>query len=107
MTVQELNTLHSICDLERNQLLTILAISVQNPQLAGFLLSGNRSIFLYLEGSTAWLYVCAHFSSPLYKAERCFDRIPLHYKDTLMYVDHISRQTYDYATPILCGDHFP
>ena len=46
MTVQELNTLHTICKLERNQLLTILAMSVQNPQLAGFLLIGNRSNFL-------------------------------------------------------------
>ena len=61
MTVQELNTLHTICELERNQLLTILAMSVQNPQLAGFLLTGNRSNFLYVEGSTAWLYDCPHF----------------------------------------------
>ena len=48
MTVQELNTLHTDSELERNQLLTILAMSVQNPQLAGFLLN-----FLYVEGSTA------------------------------------------------------
>ena len=87
MTVQELNTLHTICELERNQLLTILAMSVQNPQLAGFLLTGNRSNFLYVEGSTAWLYDCLHFLSPLYKADRCFDRIPIHFKDTLMFVD--------------------
>ena len=46
MTVQELNTLHTICELERNQLLTILAMSVQNPQLAGFLLTGSQSTFL-------------------------------------------------------------
>ena len=82
MTVQELNTLHTICELERNQLLTILAMSVQNPQLAGFLLTGNRSNFLYVEGSTAWLYDCPHFLSPLYKAGRCFDRISIHFKDT-------------------------
>ena len=44
MTVQELNTLHTICELERNQLLTKLAMSVQNPQLAGFLLTGNPII---------------------------------------------------------------
>ena len=37
MTVQELNTLHTVCGLQRNQLLTLLAMSVQNPQLAGFL----------------------------------------------------------------------
>ena len=45
MTKQELNTIHTICELERNKLLTILAMSVQNPQLAGFLLTGNRSNF--------------------------------------------------------------
>ena len=86
MTVQELNTLHKIFELERNQLLTILAMSVQNPQLAGFLLTRNRSNFLYVEGSTAWLNDCPHFLSPLYKADRCFDRIPIHFKDTLMYI---------------------
>ena len=105
MTVQELNTLHTKCKLERNQLLTILAMSVQNPQLAGFLLTGNRSNFLYVEGSTAWLYDCPHLLSPLYKADRCFGRIPIHFKDTLMYVDPITRQTYDYATPITCDNN--
>ena len=54
MSLQELDTLHYICELERTQLLTILAMSVQNQQLAGFLLTGNRSNFLYVEGSTAW-----------------------------------------------------
>ena len=29
MRAQKLNTLHTVCELERNQLLTILAISVQ------------------------------------------------------------------------------
>ena len=79
MTVQELNTLHTVCELERTQLLTILAMSVKNPQLAGFLLTGNRSNFLYVEGSTAWLYDCPHFISPLCRADKCFDRIPKHY----------------------------
>ena len=40
--------------------------------------------------------------SLLSKADRCLDRIPIHFKDTLMYVDPITRQTYDYATPITC-----
>ena len=93
MIVQEPNTLHTICELERNQLLTILTRSVRNFQLAGFLLNGNRSSFLYVEGSTDWLYDCPHFLLPLYNADRCFDRIPIHYKDTLMYVDPSTRQT--------------
>ena len=64
MTVQELDTFHTKYELERNQLLTILAMSVQNHQLAGFLLTGNRSNFLYFESSIAWLYDCSHFLSP-------------------------------------------
>ena len=105
MTVQELNTLQRICELERNKLLIILAMPVQNPQLAGFLLTGNRSNFLYVEGTTAWFYECPLFLSPLYEADRCFDCIPTHFKDTLMYVDPITRQTYDYATPITCDNN--
>ena len=80
-------------------------MSVKNPQLAGFLLSGNRSNFLYVEGSTAWLYDCPHFISPLYKADKCFDRIPIHYRETILYVDPITRQTFNYATPIECGNN--
>ena len=45
MTVQKLNTIYTVCELERNQLLTILPMSVQNSQLAGFLLTGNRINF--------------------------------------------------------------
>ena len=36
MTVQELNTLHTVCELERNQLLTILAMSVKILNLLDF-----------------------------------------------------------------------
>ena len=81
-------------------------MAVQNPQLARFLLSGNWSDFLYVEGSTAWLYDCPHFLSPLYKADCCLDRIPIHFKDTFMYmyVDHITRQTYDYAFLTKCDN---
>ena len=49
MTVQELNTLHTVSELERTQLLTILGMSVKNPQLAGVLLTGNRSNFPMLK----------------------------------------------------------
>ena len=80
-------------------------MSVKNPQLAGFLLTGNRSNFLHVEGSTAWLYDCPHFISPLYKADKCVDRIPIHYRETIMYVDPITRKTFNYATPIGCGNN--
>ena len=78
MKIQELNTLQTVCELKRTQLLTILAMSVKNPQLVGLLSTGNRSNFLFVEGSTAWLYACAHFISPICKADKCFDRILIH-----------------------------
>ena len=76
-------------------MLTILAMLVKNPQLADFLLTGNRSNFLYVEGSTAWLYDCPHFRSLLYRADNCFDRIPIHYRETTRYIDTITRQTFN------------
>ena len=80
-------------------------MSLQNPHLAGFLLTGNRNNFLYVEVSTAGLFDYSHFLSPIYKADRCFDRIPIHFKDSFMYVDPITRQTYDYATPFACDNN--
>ena len=37
MSFQELNNLHHICELKGTQLLIILAISVRNPQVAGYI----------------------------------------------------------------------
>ena len=102
MSVAELNTLHTICEVERTQVLTILAMSVKNQHLAGFLLTQKRSNFLYIEGSTAWLYDCPHHLSPLYIAEQCYDKIPVNYLDTVMYVDPITRQTFEYGNQIPC-----
>ena len=65
MRVQELNTLHTVCELERNQLLTNLGVSVQNPQLAGILLTGTRSNFVDVEGCTTWIHDYPHLYHPL------------------------------------------
>ena len=40
-------------------------MSVKNPQPDAFLLTQNRSNFLYVEVPTAWLYDCPHHLSPL------------------------------------------
>ena len=63
LPVAELNTLHTIWEVERFQLLTILTISVENPQLAGFLRTETRSNFLYVVCSTASQYGCPHHLS--------------------------------------------
>ena len=93
MSVADLNTLHTICEVERSQRLIILAMSVKKPRLAGFILTQNWGNFLYVEGSTAWLYDCPHHISPSYIAEHGYDKIPVRYLDTVMYVDPITRQT--------------
>ena len=99
MYVPELYTLHTICEVERTHFLTSFAMSGKNPQLAGFLLTQSRRKFLYVEGSTAWLYDCPrHLSS--YIAEQCFDIIPVSYLDTVMYVDPELGQTFMYANQL-------
>ena len=52
-SLQKLNTFHHLCELEGTQLLIMLATSVQNPDFASYLLTGNRGNFLYVEGTTA------------------------------------------------------
>ena len=103
MTSSELNTLTQLCELERTQILTILAIAQTNPYMAGYLLTGNRSNFVHVEGSSLWLYECKSHLSPLYTHDsQCFDKIPIYYQDDLYYVDPVSRQTYNFASTIPC-----
>ena len=91
MIVQELNTFRTFCEVERNKLVTIKIVTPNR----------TKSIFYFIEGSTAWLYDCPHFLSPLYKADRCFDRKPIHYKSTLMYVDPITIKPMILSLPYL------
>ena len=75
MGIQGLITLHYICLLERRKLLILIAMSVQFPQLAGYLWTGNPSNFLYVEDSAFWLNDCPQFLSTYFEADKCFDRI--------------------------------
>ena len=87
-------------------MLTIRARSVQNLQVAALLLMGTCSNFIDVEGSTASLHNCPQFFSSLYRAaDRCFDCIPVHHKDTLMYADPYTRQAYVYALPMTCDNN--
>ena len=89
-------------ELERTQLLTILMLAMQNTRLAGYMLTGNRSMFLDTDGSVAWLYHCPKFLSPLRVLDKCYDRIPILFERTTNFVDPITRQTYDFASEIRC-----
>ena len=51
MSLSELETLHELCELERKKILQSLALAVLKIPYAGYLLSGNRSIFIDYEGN--------------------------------------------------------
>ncbi len=50
----EIQMLSQQCETERTQLLLILMLSLENSRLAGYILNGNRSMFLDTDGSVAW-----------------------------------------------------
>ena len=104
MTILKLHTLVLDFELGKTKLLTILAMSVQNPLPVGYLSTGNRSTFLALESSSARSHNSTWLLSTLHGADKSFDRIPLYYQDAVLYVDPITRQAIDYATPIACDN---
>ena len=56
LPASELNLLKNHCEQVKIQFFTILMLSLENPRLAGYMLTGNRSMFLETDGSLAWLY---------------------------------------------------
>ena len=78
----ELTLLQNQCQLEHTQMLTIKKLAMQNTRLAGFMLTGNMSMFLDTDGKVAWLYHCPRFLSPLRMLDKCYDRIPILFERT-------------------------
>ena len=98
----EMTLLQSQCELERTQMLTILMLAMPDTRLAGYMLTGNRSMYIDTDGSVAWLYQCPKFLSPLKVLDKCYDRIPIMFERSTKIVDPITRQTYDFASEIPC-----
>ena len=73
LQVSEIQQLKTQCEQERTQTLTILMMFLENPRLAGCMLTGNRSMFLGTDGSLAWLYHCPLVHSPLPTMNQCCD----------------------------------
>ena len=100
----EIQLLKNLCEQERTRILTILMLSMENPRLAGYMLTGNRSMFLSTDGSLAWLYHCPLMRSPPHVMNQCYDKIPIFYKNAIFFVDPITRQTYPDAQVQNCSD---
>ena len=100
----EIQLLQNQCEQQRTQVLTNLMLALENPRLAGYMLTGNRSMFLETDGSVAWLYHCQKVHSPLHTMNQCYDRSPILYRGQIQTVDFITRQTYPLATTQNCSD---
>ena len=79
-------------------------LALENPRLAGYMLTENRSMFLERDGSVAWLYHCPKVHSPLHTMNQCYDKIPILYRGQIQFVDPITRQTYPRAMTQKCSD---
>ena len=53
LQASEIQLLKKQSEQERTQILTILMLPLENPHLAGYMLTGNRSMFLETDGSLA------------------------------------------------------
>ena len=95
----EIQLLQNQCEQERTQILTNLMLALENPRWAGYMPTGNRSIFLETDGSLAWFYHCPKVHSPLHTMNQCFDKIPILYEGEIRFVDPITRKTYPDAVP--------
>ena len=104
LQVSEIQLLKNQCEQERTQILTILVLSLENPRLSGYMLTGNWSLFLETDGSLAWLYHCPLVHSPPHTMNQCYDRIPILYESQIQFVDPITRQTHPAAETPNCTD---
>ena len=88
------------CELDRTQKQMILMLATQNNRLAGFMLTGNLSMFFDNDSSIGWLYQCPKRNSPLKVLGQCYDRIPTNYNDRTIFVEPITPQTYPAANEV-------
>ena len=98
----EIQLLKNQCEQQRTQILTILMLSLENPRLAGYMLTGKRSMFLETDGSLVRLYHCPLVHSPLHTMNQCYNRIPILYEGQIQFVDPITRQTHPAANIQKC-----
>ena len=77
-------------------------MALENTRLAGYLLTGNRSMFLDTDGSVDWLYHCPKVRSTLRVMEKYYDKIPIFYEKRVHFVDPITRQAFLSAEEIFC-----
>ena len=106
ISLQAIDFYSQICEQTRNlRQLTLTQVQKNNP-LLGYILTGDRSIFVKQEGVNAMkMYKCAKKSSPLYvpQTRESYDKIPILHKNREQYVHQLTRQTYLWAKKVPCS----
>ena len=106
ISLQAIEFYSQICEQTRNLRQLTLTQVQKNTPLLGYILTGDRSIFVKQEGVNVMkLYKCAKKSSPLYvpQTRKCYEKIPILYKNRVQYVHQITRQTYLWAKKVPCS----
>ena len=94
LQASEIQLLKNWCEQERTQFLTTLMLLLENFRVAGYMPTGNRSLFLQTDGSLAGLYHCPIVPPQLHTRNQCCERIPILYHFQIQLVDLIRRQTH-------------
>ena len=106
ISLQAIEFYSQICEQTRNLRQLTLTQVQKNTPLLGYILTGDRSIFVKQEGVNVMkMYKCAKKSSPLYvpQTRECYDKIPILYKNRVQYVHQLTRQTYLWAKTVPCS----
>ena len=104
ISLQSIEFYPQICEQTRNIRQLKLTQVQKNTPLLGYILAGDRSIFVK-QVNVMEMYKCAKKSSPLYvpQTRGCYDKIPILYKNRVQYVHQLTRQTYLWAKKVPCS----
>ena len=106
ISLQAMEFYSKICEQTRNIRQLTLTQVQKNKPLLGYILTGDRSIFVTQEGVNVMkMYKCAKKSSSLYvpQTRECYDKIPMLYKNRKQYVHQLTRQIYLWAMKVPCS----
>ena len=106
ISLQAIEFYSQICEQTRNIRQLTLTQVQKNTPLLGYILTGDRSIFVKQQGVNVMkMYKCAKKSSPLYvpQTRERYDKIPILYKNRVQYVHQLTKQTYLWAKKVPCS----
>ena len=106
ISLQAIEFYSKICEQTRNIRQLSLTQVRKNTPLLGYILTGDRSIFVKQEGVNVMkMYKCAKKSSPLYvpQTRECYDKIPILFKNRVQYVHQLTRQIFLWAKKVPCS----